>query len=419
MIKAAVLGKPVSHSLSPYIFNGIANGLNIDFHYSRVTTDDFTKALNLCNKLNLFGINITSPYKSDSAKESDLKTLEVRETNAANILIFNDIIKSFNSDYHALFSILSDRFISRSSKALVIGSGSTAMTALCALKNYGINNITLTARKSATMIFGFNCNLCNFISIDEINSLETYELIINTIPENDYIKPNMFCKKNQVLIDTLYHNTYLESVACHYISGREWLVRQSIPFLEMIFANKFEFDSLFPFIENIGKNLKKIAMVGFSGSGKSTLAGIISEKLNFEFIDIDEEIENVTGMNISKIFTQYGESEFRNIEKNIIFNLRISKPTIVAFGGGSIQNVELLDYIKKNYYVIYIYNDLATSMSRITGLENRPMLSLYDADELYSSRLDNYYKSSDLIIDNTGDLKQVSNLLEYEIRNII
>jgi len=79
----------------------------------------------------------------------------------------------------------------------------------------------------------------------------------------------------------------------------------------------------------------------------------------------------------------------------------------------------LLDYIKKNYYVIYIYNDLATSMSRITGLENRPMLSLYDADELYSSRLDNYYKSSDLIIDNTGDLKQVSNLLEYEIRNII
>ena len=50
------------------------------------------------------------------------------------------------------------------------------------------------------------------------------------------------------------------------------------------------------------KSKENIVFLGMMGSGKSSIGRLFSKKLKLNFYDIDELIENVEGMKISKIF---------------------------------------------------------------------------------------------------------------------
>ena len=50
------------------------------------------------------------------------------------------------------------------------------------------------------------------------------------------------------------------------------------------------------------KSKKNIVLIGMMGSGKSSIGKIISKKLNLDFIDIDNKIEELEKKTISEIF---------------------------------------------------------------------------------------------------------------------
>ena len=62
------------------------------------------------------------------------------------------------------------------------------------------------------------------------------------------------------------------------------------------------------------KSKKNIVLIGMMGSGKSSIGKILSKKLNIDFIDIDQKIEEDENMSISDIFINYGENYFRKKE---------------------------------------------------------------------------------------------------------
>lgn len=64
---------------------------------------------------------------------------------------------------------------------------------------------------------------------------------------------------------------------------------------------------------------KNIILIGMMGSGKTTVGAALSEKLpDFQYIDIDTEIEKSTQKKISEIFLQHGEPYFRMLETDKI-----------------------------------------------------------------------------------------------------
>ena len=59
---------------------------------------------------------------------------------------------------------------------------------------------------------------------------------------------------------------------------------------------------------------QNIFLIGMMGSWKSTVGKKLSNELDLEFIDTDDEIEDATGESISEIFSNKGESQFREME---------------------------------------------------------------------------------------------------------
>ena len=98
----------------------------------------------------------------------------------------------------------------------------------------------------------------------------------------------------------------------------------------------------------------KIFLVGFMGSGKTTIGKRIAELIGFEFVDTDRFIEMQQDMTVSEIFTQYGESAFREMERNVLLDLQKNDYAVVSTGGGMPCYGDNMDVMLSCGKVVYL-----------------------------------------------------------------
>ncbi|MFC1927101.1 3-dehydroquinate synthase [Chloroflexota bacterium] len=93
------------------------------------------------------------------------------------------------------------------------------------------------------------------------------------------------------------------------------------------------------------RQTSNLVITGFSGTGKSLVGREIARRLNWGFLDTDDEIVRRAGKPIAQIFDQEGEGKFRELERETIREACQQRQTVIAIGGGAIvdgQNYELL-----------------------------------------------------------------------------
>lgn len=81
-----------------------------------------------------------------------------------------------------------------------------------------------------------------------------------------------------------------------------------------------------------------ITLIGYRGTGKSTLAAPLAQRLGWEWIDADVELERRAGRSITDIFATDGELEFRRLERALLAELLTRDRWVIAAGGGAILN---------------------------------------------------------------------------------
>lgn len=147
--------------------------------------------------------------------------------------------------------------------------------------------------------------------------------------------------------------------------------------------------------------MKNLVLVGLMGAGKSTIGKALSKKLSFDFLDTDEVIIKEQETSISDIFAQFGESHFRQLEKNLVKKLSKLENKVISTGGGLVQDIENLDKLKENGIVVYLQASAEILYSRIKNDNTRPLLQvdnpLERLSEILSKREANY-KLADFII---------------------
>lgn len=120
-----------------------------------------------------------------------------------------------------------------------------------------------------------------------------------------------------------------------------------------------------------------IVLVGIPGAGKSTVGRELAARLQWPFVDLDEEIEASEGMSVREIFAARGEAHFRALERGMTERLaRAETPMVVAPGGGWIAIPGLVALLRPPSRLIWLQLSPARALERIgAGVEGRPLLS--------------------------------------------
>ena len=126
-----------------------------------------------------------------------------------------------------------------------------------------------------------------------------------------------------------------------------------------------------------------IFLIGAKGSGKTTLGRQIAGKLNLQFIDVDDYIEQKTGKSVPNLYNEEGEIEFRKKECEAIKEIMNSDNLIIATGGGTPAFCDNMNLMNKNGTSIYFKvsaNELAKRIK--ANSPDRPLVKDKTAEQI-------------------------------------
>jgi shikimate kinase len=120
-----------------------------------------------------------------------------------------------------------------------------------------------------------------------------------------------------------------------------------------------------------------VYLTGFMGSGKTTVARILAERIGWEFVDLDGEIESAENATIAEIFESRGEPEFRRIEAEtigrIVRKIERGMPSVIALGGGAFVQPAIASLVENHGISIWLDCHFETIAERITEAGSRPL----------------------------------------------
>lgn len=152
-VKAAVIGDPISHSLSPKIHNFFLNQLGIEGNYEAILVqrDELRKAVTSLVNQGFAGFNVTIPHKETIFEICDELDETAQLTGAVNTILVTPEkkIRGLNSDVFGFLQNLKNSqpdFDLAGKNAFVIGAGGAAKAVIHGLLKSGINKVYLTNR---------------------------------------------------------------------------------------------------------------------------------------------------------------------------------------------------------------------------------------------------------------------------------
>jgi XRE family aerobic/anaerobic benzoate catabolism transcriptional regulator len=154
--------------------------------------------------------------------------------------------------------------------------------------------------------------------------------------------------------------------------------------------------------------LARIALVGLRGAGKSTLGSRLAAQRGIPFIELDQEIEKDTGMPLAEIFSLYGQSGYRAIEKRTLERVVAANArAIISVGGGIVSEKETYDYLLRNCYTIWLKAQPEEHMARVIAQGDfRAMAgsdrAMEDLRRILESR-EPLYRSADIAVDTSNE----------------
>ncbi len=117
-----------------------------------------------------------------------------------------------------------------------------------------------------------------------------------------------------------------------------------------------------------------IYLVGMMGSGKSTVGPLLATNLGYSFLDTDTTIEKLVDRQVSEIFDEVGEAEFRQIETQVLAEVSAYTRLVIATGGGIAIAPENWHHLHQGL-VIWLDPSVDLLVERLQEDTTRPILA--------------------------------------------
>lgn len=262
MIRAAVLGSPIAHSLSPALHRAAYRALGIDGQYEAIEVGASALAEFIFTRDNTWtGFSLTMPLKEEVLEIADSVDPLALQIQSANTLIRSE------SGWHALTTDVSGfknaliaNGVTKCEEIVIIGAGATARAAAAACDELGNHVIVINRsnKREAAMRAAVRKSRISFFDWNE--KLPEAEVIINTTPSGvaDIFVEQISSKPGGVFFEALYHPwptkllAYWKVLGGKTIDGLDLLVHQGIDQISLMCEVEIDRDELAPLLRAAG-----------------------------------------------------------------------------------------------------------------------------------------------------------------------
>ena len=402
-LRTGLLGEKLSHSFSPQIHHALVG--------DRYTYELFERAPEAVEGFikgdEWDALNVTIPYKQVVMPYLDIITDEALRIGAVNTItrLSDGRLKGDNTDYFGFHRTLTACGCDpKGKKALVLGNGGAAATAVTVLTDMGAEVILLG--RSDRSVGGISPE--PYETVYERHP--DVEVVVNCTPVGMYPKligqsPVELSRLPRVttVFDMVYNpaRTALlqeaDTLGIPAYNGLLMLVAQAKRACELFLGEELDDDLIDPIVADIARETGNIVLVGMPGSGKSTVGKAVAEAMGRPFVDTDALIVEDAGRPIPEIFTTDGEEVFRAFETEAVRKAGMMSGAVIATGGGVVTRERNYAPLSQNGKIVFIHRDpnkLPTA--------GRPVSQATPLGELYAKRLPLYKTFADVEIDNNG-----------------
>lgn len=407
-----LIGEKLGHSFSKEIHEKINN---YQYELKELNKDEFKTFM---EEKNFKAINVTIPYKEKVIPYLDYIDKFAKELGVVNTIVNkNQKLYGYNTDFLGLRDLVLTNNINPSNKKiLILGDGATAKTAYAVFKSLNAKKIIFVSLNPQNDAISYQ---------EALKHLDT-NIIINATPcgmypnNDDLILDITNFINLEAVIDVIYNplNTALlrsaKKMHIKALSGLYMLVAQAV-YASCIFTDQQEKDVnkiICEIYKKIKNEKENIVLIGMPSSGKTTIGKILCKKLNKEFVDTDQKIEEIIKMPIANYLNQQNEKEFRKIEKDVIKTISKQNNQVISTGGGIILDEENIWHLQANGKIIFLDRPLEL----LTPTSSRPLANDFNKiTRLFNERINLYQKYADLIIKNDQSIDEVINKILMEV----
>lgn len=244
MIRAAVLGSPISHSLSPILHRTAYKELGVQGEYEAFDVNSSQLASFIRDLHDSWtGFSLTMPLKEEVLKiANEVDELALR-INSANTLVRSDLgWRGSTTDVNGFTQALLAHGVANFKSVLILGSGATARAAIASCDAIGreIYVVHRSAEREVGMRKAAPSTKISFLPWDV--ALPTVDLVINTTPAGaaDKFVSQILKQPSGVFFEALYHPWPTNFLARWRqmggvgIDGLDLLVHQGIDQIELM-----------------------------------------------------------------------------------------------------------------------------------------------------------------------------------------
>lgn len=195
---AAVLGRPIAHSLSPVIHTAWLAAAGIEGRYMALSPDDRDDLFGLLDEQRggtLVGCNVTAPYKGDAFDWAEANGAEIgpeaRAAGSVNLLVLSETVRADSTDGLGMIGAIHEQApgLNLASVAtVVLGAGGAARAAVHALRAEGAPDIRVvnrTVARAEDLAASFDRGVSAWSLDDVAKALDGSHLLINAASRID------------------------------------------------------------------------------------------------------------------------------------------------------------------------------------------------------------------------------------------
>lgn len=150
MIKLAVIGDPISHSLSPLVHGSALDALKVPYHYEKVQVKkgELQEFIEYAKKEEIDGFNLTMPHKTDIIEYLDGIDKDAELFGSVNTVKIKDgKLFGFNTDAEGYVRALNMKgYTFKDAKVVILGAGGVVSTLALKAGDMGAKSITVLNR---------------------------------------------------------------------------------------------------------------------------------------------------------------------------------------------------------------------------------------------------------------------------------